>query len=167
MLIRPADIDDAIDIAYIYNYYIATSHCTFEIEPVDLAEMQRRINEGMAAGYPFLVAEGDDDEILGYAYGNEYRPRSAYIHSVEVSVYVRPGHDGKGIATSLYEALFPEIIAGDFHAIVAGISLPNDASVHLHEKFGFEKVAHFREVGRKFDRWIDVGYWELVLDKHL
>jgi len=164
MLIRQADIDDAIDIAYIYNYYIATSHCTFEVEPVDLAEMERRIDECVAAGYPFLVAENDDDEIAGYAYGHEYRPRTAYSRSVEISVYVRPGHDGKNIGTDLYAVLFDEIKKGDFHAVIAGLSLPNDASVRLHEKFGMTKVAHFCEVGRKFDRWIDVAYWEIILD---
>src|SRR5438477_349931 len=165
MHIRPASSDDAIDIANIYNYYVATSHCTFEIEPVDLAEMTRRIEDGVTAGYPFLVAEDNDEEIVGYAYGHEYRPRKAYRHSIEVSVYVRPGHDGKNIGTTLYEALFGEIKKGDFHAIIAGISLPNDASIRLHENFGMTKVAHFREAGRKFDRWIDVGYWELIFDE--
>ena len=162
MMVRAATADDAVDIAYIYNYYVATSHATFEIEPVDLAEMQRRIAACLDRGYPFLVCV-DGDEITGYAYGHEYRERTAYRQTVEVSVYVRPGHDGKKIGTSLYEALFDEIKSGDFHAVVAGISLPNDASIHLHEKFGMEKVAHFREVGRKFDRWIDVAYWELGL----
>jgi L-amino acid N-acyltransferase YncA len=163
MHIRPADPDDAVDIAYIYNYYIATSHCTFEIEPIDELEMQKRMREATTAGYPFLVAE-DGDEIVGYAYAHEYKSREAYRHSVEVSVYVRPGHDGRRVGTTLYDALFSELAAGDFRAVIAGISLPNDASVHLHEKFGFNKVAHFREVGRKFDRWIDVGYWELMFD---
>lgn len=162
MPIRPALIDDAVDIAYIYNYYVATSHATFEVEPVDLAEMQSRIAACIDRGYPFLVCDAGD-EITGYAYGHEYRERSAYRQTVEVSVYVRPGHDGKNIGTSLYEALFAEIKKTDLHAVVAGISLPNDASIHLHEKFGMEKVAHFREVGRKFDRWIDVGYWQLVI----
>ena len=162
MMVRATTADDAVDIAYIYNYYVATSHATFEIEPVDLAEMQKRIASRLERGYPFFVCDGGD-EIVGYAFGDEYRERSAYRQTVEVSVYVRPGHDGKKIGTSLYEALFAEIKNGDFHAVVAGISLPNDASVHLHEKFGMEKVAHFHEVGRKFDRWIDVGYWELVL----
>ncbi len=162
MIIRPADGDDAVDIAYIYNYYVATSHATFEIEPVDAGEMKSRIERCVNGGYPFLVCE-DDEKIVGYAYGHEYRQRSAYRQTVEVSVYLRPGDDGKHIGTSLYEVLFDEIKTNGFHAVVAGISLPNDASIALHEKFGMEKVAHFREVGRKFDRWIDVGYWELVL----
>jgi len=164
MIIRDAKHDDAIDIAYIYNYYIATSHATFEIDPIDEAEMLRRIEECWYAGYPFLVCE-ENDEIVGYAYGRRFRVRQAYLHSVEVTVYVRPGHTELGIGKLLYESLFEELKKGDFHAVIAGISLPNDASVKLHEKFGFEKVAHFREVGRKFDRWIDVGYWQLILDK--
>jgi L-amino acid N-acyltransferase YncA len=162
MLIRPAKPDDAVDIAYIYNYYIATSHATFDIEPVDLVEMRGRITARIDRGYPFFVCE-DGDEVVGYAFGDEYRERTAYRRTIEVSIYVRPGYDGKKVGTLLYEALFAEIRTGDFHAVVAGISLPNDASVRLHEKFGMEKVAHFREVGRKFGRWIDVGYWELIL----
>jgi len=162
MQIRNAKPDDAIDIAYIYNYYVATSHATFEIDPVDAGEMLRRMEEGWNAGYPFLVCE-EQDEIVGYAYGRYFRPRAAYLHSIEVSVYVRPGRTEGQVGTRLYEKLLYEIKQGEFHAVIGGISLPNDASVRLHEKFGFEKVAHFREVGRKFDRWIDVGYWELTL----
>jgi L-amino acid N-acyltransferase YncA len=163
MHIRPAETDDAVEIAYIYNYYIATSHATFEIEPVDAVEMERRLDDARQNRYPFLVAE-DNDEIVGYAYAHEYRVRCAYRQTIEVSVYVKPGHDGKRIGTTLYEQLLNEIRQRDFHTIVAGIALPNDASIALHEKFGFQKAAQFREVGRKFDRWIDVGYWQLVLD---
>jgi phosphinothricin acetyltransferase len=164
MNIRDAKHDDAIDIAYVYNYYIATSHATFEIDPIDEAEMLRRIEDCWYAGYPFLVCE-ENSEIVGYAYGHRFKDRPAYAHSVEVSVYVRPGHTERNIGKLLYDALFVELRKGDFHAIIAGISLPNDASVRLHEKFGFEKIAQFREVGFKFDRWIDVGYWELVFDE--
>jgi phosphinothricin acetyltransferase len=78
-------------------------------------------------------------------------------------VYVKRGSEGRNVGTLLYESLLDEIRKGDFHAVIGGISLPNDASVRLHEKFGFEKVAHFREVGRKFGRWIDVGYWQLLI----
>lgn len=164
MQVRPASAEDASQIAEIYNHYIETSHATFEIEQIEGAEMLRRIEGGLAAGYPFLVY-AEAGEIAGYAYGRQFKGRRAYMHSIEVSVYVRPGCEGKQIGTMLYESLFDEIREGDFHAIIAGISLPNDTSVALHEKFGFEKVARFREVGRKFDRWIDVGYWELILDR--
>ncbi len=164
MEIRHVNINDAPQIAEIYNHYIATSHATFEIDTVDTIEIEKRIDKFRVAGYPYLVCE-DNGEIAGYAYGHQFRPRPAYRHSIEVSVYIKPGHERKAIGTRLYESLFSEINKGDFHTIIAGISLPNEASVKLHEKFGFKKVAHFREVGRKFDRWIDVGYWEMILSK--
>ena len=161
MNIRKAAIEDAAQIAEIYNYYIKTSHATFELETIDSNEMKNRIRETFQKNYPFFVCE-ENEEIVGYAYGRMFRPRRAYLHSIEVSVYIRKGSEGKQIGTRLYEKLLHEILQNDFHAIIAGISLPNDASIRLHEKFGFEKVAHFREVGFKFERWIDVGYWELL-----
>ena len=161
MNIRKAAIEDAAQIAEIYNYYIKTSHATFELETIDSNEMENRIRETFQKNYPFFVCE-ENEEIVGYAYGRMFRPRRAYLHSIEVSVYIRKGSEGKQIGTRLYEKLLHEILQNDFHAIIAGISLPNDASIRLHEKFGFEKVAHFREVGFKFERWIDVGYWELL-----
>jgi phosphinothricin acetyltransferase len=126
--------------------------------------MHRRIEEGWANGYPFLVCQLGA-ELVGYAYGRQFRPRSAYRYSIETSVYVKHNNVGQKIGTTLYEKLLSEIREKDFHAVIAGISLPNDASVFFHENFGFEKVAHFREVGHKFGRWIDVGYWELLLNK--
>jgi len=164
MIVRPALPDDAVEIAYIYNHYIATSHATFEVEPIDGGEMLHRMEEGWDGGYPFLVAE-DDRAIMGYAFGRPFRQRHAYLHSIEVAVYTRPGSDDQGIGSMLYDGLLTVVKAAHYHAAIAGISLPNDASIGLHEKFGFEKVAHFREVGRKFDRWIDVGYWELIVGK--
>jgi phosphinothricin acetyltransferase len=162
MTVRKADLEDASAIAEICNYYINTSHATFELDPIDTTEMQRRMEEGWKAGYPFLVYE-NSGEVIGYAYGRQFRPRRAYLHSIEISVYIREGHHGKSIGTHLYEQLFKEIAKGDFHTIIAGISLPNDPSIRLHEKFGFSKVAHFKEVGYKFNRWIDVGYWQKEL----
>lgn len=164
MNVRPAVHDDAVEVAYIYNHYIATSHATFELEPIDGWEMLRRMEAGWNAGYPFFVCE-EDEVICGYAYACRFRDRPAYESSVEVTVYVKPGQDGRGIGSLLYKSLLAELGTGEFHAVVAGIALPNDDSVSLHEKFGFEKVAHFRETGRKFDRWIDVGFWELLLSK--
>lgn len=161
MDIRPVSLADAAQIAEIYNYYIETSHATFELETIDAGEMENRIGETFTRNYPFFVCE-ENGEIVGYAYGRQFRPRRAYIHSVEVSVYVKNGWDGKGIGTILYQNLLADILQRDFHAIIAGISLPNETSVKLHEKFGFTKVAHFREVGFKFGHWIDVGYWELI-----
>jgi L-amino acid N-acyltransferase YncA len=161
MRIRKIELTDAFQIAEIYNYYIETSHATFELETINSDEMENRIRESLTQKFPFFACE-KNGEIVGYTYGRQFRPRRAYLHSIEVSVYIKNGCEGKGIGTKLYEELFREIWRKDFHAIIAGISLPNETSVKLHEKFGFKKVAHFREVGRKFDRWIDVGYWELL-----
>lgn len=160
MNIRPVELSDADAIAEIYNYYILNSHCTFEISPIDSDEMRSRIADLLEHDFPFLVGAVGND-VVGYAYARQFRPRAAYRHSAEVSVYIKNGNEGQGISTLLYTRLFEEIAKLDFHAVIAGIALPNDASILLHEKFGFEKVAHFREVGFKFGKWIDVGYWQL------
>lgn len=160
MKIRTAKITDAEQITQIYNFYIQKTHHTFETEPISVSEMQNRIEE-IAKNYPFLAAE-ENGEILGFAYAAKYKSRQAYRHSVEVSVYIKHDQKQKGIGKSLYRELLNNLSKTEVHAIIAGIALPNDASVRLHESFGFEKVAHFREVGFKFDKWIDVGYWELI-----
>jgi L-amino acid N-acyltransferase YncA len=163
MKVRSATTDDAAAIAEIYNHYVANSHATFEIEPVDVAEMKQRINMILDGGYPFVVCEAETREPIGYAYGHQFKGRPAYKQSIEVSIYVHPEAHGQKIGTRLYEVLLSKVGKLGFHTAIAGISLPNDASIRLHEKLGFQKVAHFREVGRKFDRWIDVGYWQLFL----
>lgn len=163
MIVRKVEIKDAEQIAEIYNFYIKNSDATFEIEQVKVEEIEKRISV-IKENYPFFVAE-EANEILAYAYASRYKSRAAYEKSAEVSVYVKNNLEQKGIGTKLYKRLFEELMKMDVHAIIAGISLPNDASVRLHEKFGMEKVAHFREVGYKFDKWIDVGYWELINKK--
>ena len=163
MDIRPVKFADTEQIKEIYNFYVLNTHHTFETEPVTSEEMQKRIGE-IISNYPYLVVE-ENGEILAYAYAAQYKSRCAYKSSIEVSIYVKNGIRGKGFGTKLYEKLFEQLEKTDVHAIIAGIALPNDASVRLHEKFGFEKVAHFREVGFKFYKWIDVGYWELINNK--
>ena len=163
MKVRKAKIEDVEQIAEIYNFYVENTHHTFEIKPLIFAEMQKRIGETIE-NYPFFVCE-EDSEIFGYAYAAQYKSRCAYKNSVEVSVYVKNGLRQKGAGKMLYAKLFEELLKTDVHAIIAGIALPNEASIRLHEKFGFEKVAHFREVGFKFGKWIDVGYWELINKK--
>jgi phosphinothricin acetyltransferase len=162
MNIRNVENKDAAQIAEIYNFYILNTHHSFEQEALTVDEMLDRI-DSIIETCPFLVC-AEDTEILGFAYAVHYKPRSAYRHSVEVSVYIKNGLEQKGIGTKLYESLFEEISKMSVHAIIAGISLPNEPSIKLHEKFGFEKVAHFREVGFKMDRWVDVGYWELITE---
>jgi L-amino acid N-acyltransferase YncA len=161
MNIRAADREDAEQIVEIYNHYIATSHATFELEAIDGAEMARRITDTVGQGYPFLVAE-ENRAVGGYAYGRPFRPRPGYRHAVEVAVYVHPERQGIGIGKQLYDHLLPMLFDNGAHSLIATIALPNDSSVRLHENFGFVKSGHFREVGRKFDRWVDVGYWQLL-----
>jgi phosphinothricin acetyltransferase len=115
------------------------------------------------AGLPWLVAE-QDGRLLGYAYATRWRVRPAYRTSVESSVYLGGEAAGRGLGSALYRALLDALRRLDVHMVIGGIAQPNERSVALHEKLGFRKVAHFSEVGRKFGRWIDVGYWELRLD---
>ncbi|HVI59623.1 MAG TPA: arsinothricin resistance N-acetyltransferase ArsN1 family B [Luteimonas sp.] len=160
--IRAAGGADAAAIAAIYNHYVATSIATFELEPVAVAEMAARIAQVGARGLPWLLAE-DAAGVAGYAYAGPWRARAAYRHSVETSIYLAPRAAGRGIGHSLYAALLDALRDRDVHAVIGGVSLPNPASVALHERMGFAQVARFEEVGFKFGRWIDVGYWQLRL----
>ncbi|MBW3671824.1 MAG: GNAT family N-acetyltransferase [Acidobacteria bacterium] len=101
--------------------------------------------------------------VAGYAYATRWKPRRGYRFSAEVTVYVAPEHAGTGVGSALYTQLLPTLQEKGIHAVIGGIALPNAASARLHEKFGFRKVAHFEQTGYKFDQWIDVGYWELIL----
>jgi L-amino acid N-acyltransferase YncA len=159
---RPATATDAAGIASIYNHYIEHSIITFEEDPVPAAEMATRIAEVQASSLPWLVAE-ENGAAIGYAYATKWRARTAYRFSVEVTVYVAPDRPRRGIGSGLYRELFPMLQKRGANAVLAGIALPNEASVALHERFGLRKVAHLEEVGFKHDRWIDVGYWQCVL----
>ena len=160
--LRAASPADAEAVARIYNHYVRDTHVTFEETAVDAAEMAARIAETQAASLPWLVATSDDG-VLGYAYASKWKGRCAYRHSVETTVYLAPDATGRGLGFALYEALLGQLRERGLHAVIGGIALPNPASVALHEKLGFEQVARFREVGFKFDRWIDVGYWQRLL----
>ncbi len=157
-MIRKATIKDAKSIAHIYNYYIKTSVATFAENPLNEQEMIVNINKSIF-WFVYII----DTEIVGYAYASKWKERSAYSKSVEISVYLKPDFLGNGIGSALYSKLLDELKKLKIHAVIGGISLPNKASQQLHTKFGFEKVAHFKEVGFKFNKWIDVGYWELIL----
>jgi phosphinothricin acetyltransferase len=160
--IRDASRDDAASIASIYNHFVLNTSISFEEAEVAASDMAGRIAEVQAAGLPWLVAEVDG-AVAGYAYATKWRVRHAYRFSVESSVYLAPASAGKGIGTMLYRALLDRLRDGGYHLAIGGIALPNPASVALHEKMGFEKVAQFKEVGFKFERWTDVGYWQLKL----
>jgi phosphinothricin acetyltransferase len=162
ILIRDAAAQDAISIADIYNHYVATAIVTFEEEPVTSAEIVRRIAEVRSTSLPWLVAE-HGGRVTGYAYATPWKNRAAYRFAVEITVYVAPGHVGRGIGSKLYECLLPMLRARGIHAGIGTVALPNEASVKLVEKFGFRKSGEFHEIGFKFGRWIDVGYWQLTL----
>jgi phosphinothricin acetyltransferase len=153
---------DAIAIAEIYNHYVRQTTITFEEDPLPSKEINRRIQEVLSFSFPWLVAEVDG-EIVGYAYASKWKARSAYRFSVETAVYVSPHHLRRGIGFQLYSRLLPALNSRGAHVAIGVIALPNSASIGLHEKFGFEKAAHFKEVGFKFDRWIDVGHWHRIL----
>jgi L-amino acid N-acyltransferase YncA len=160
-MIRACAAADAAAICAIYNAYVLDTVITFEEEPVAVAEMARRIEE-VSTRFPWLVAE-ESGVILGYAYATPWKARSAYRFSVESTVYVASGHMGRGVGTALYRELIGELRKLGVHCAVGGIALPNPASVALHEKLGLKKIGQFVEIGRKLDRWVDVGYWELIL----
>ena len=162
IVIRNASERDAAAITPIYNHYVQNSTITFEEQAVPVEEMAARIAEVSAASLPWLVAERAG-QMVGYAYASKWKGRCAYRFSVEITVYLDQGATGHGIGTQLYAALFERLREAGIHAVIGGVALPNAASVALHEKCGMRKVAHFEEVGFKFNRWIDVGYWERVL----
>lgn len=155
---RPAD---AAQICAIYNPYVRDTVITFEEEPVAEAEMARRIT-AVTALLPWLVWEREG-AVEGYAYATPWKARSAYRFAAESTVYVSPGSFRGGIGKGLYEALIAELRARGMHCVIGGVALPNPASVALHERLGFTKVAQFLEVGWKLGRRVDVGYWELIL----
>ena len=163
-MIRPVQLADADQIAAIYDYYVTETVITFEEDRVSGQQFQQRIQKTLDAAMPWLVAEVEG-QIAGYAYAGQWRERVAYKHTVESAIYVSQTQTGQGIGTSLYSVLLGELEKLDIHCVLGGIALPNPASVQLHQRLGFEKVAHHREVGRKFEEWIDVGFWQIELPR--
>ncbi len=159
--IRTATSADAAAVAAIYAPYVLQTSISFEVEPPSSSEMASRI-ERIAAQYPYLVAELDG-QVVGFAYANQLRSRAAYDASVEVTAYVDTVHHRLGVGRALYIRLLMILAEQGRHAAFACITLPNEASVALHEACGFEAVGVWREAGRKFDHWLDVGWWQKIL----
>jgi phosphinothricin acetyltransferase len=158
---RLASSSDASGILAIYEPIVRETAISFELEPPTLVEMQARI-EAVGAIFPWLVADSDDG-ILGYAYANHHRERPAYQWSVDVSVYVAEPARGRGVARALYEQLLSLLVELGYYTAYAGIALPNDASVALHESIGFKPIGIYRNVGHKLGKWHDVGWWQREL----
>ncbi|MEM7016642.1 MAG: arsinothricin resistance N-acetyltransferase ArsN1 family B [Pseudomonadota bacterium] len=162
-MIRDVQLEDAGAICEIYNPYIEHTVISFEEETVSTEEMISRIQQVKSADLPWLVCV-EDEKLMGYAYASRWKTREAYRFTAESTIYLADSAQGRGIGKKLYEALFDQLRMQGYHAVIGVIALPNDASVALHERMGFEKAAHFKEVGLKFGKWIDVGYWELLFD---
>jgi phosphinothricin acetyltransferase len=162
MLVRHCEQKDIPAICNIYNHYILNSSITFEEDALDASTMLARM-KSYTTLFPWLVCEVEGT-VVGYAYATKWKERAAYKKSLEITVYVEHLSGGKGYGKALYSSLLTLLSKSDCHVIIGGIALPNEASVGLHEHFGFKKVAHFSEIGFKFGKWIDVGYWQKTLN---
>lgn len=162
MTIRLAGPEDAAAIAAIYAPYVTDSTVSFETEPPDAAEIGERIR---ACGvlYPWFVALDHAGAVTGYAYANAFRARRAYRFAVETTVYLAEGQQGRGLGSALYGRLLPLLEAQGFTQAIAAITLPNEASVRLHERLGFVPAGTYRDVGHKLGGWRSVGLWQRAL----
>jgi phosphinothricin acetyltransferase len=160
-MIRSAVPGDADRLCDIYNYYVLNAVATFEEEPISSEEMRHRVDD-VQKRFFWLVYE-HNGEVVGYAYAGKWKARAAYRNSVELSVYINPERHGLGIGKQLYAELLSRLAERDVRSVVGGVAGGNPASIALHLSFGFEKVAHFRDVGHKFGQWVDVTYFQLLL----
>lgn len=163
-MIRLATIYDTEQILEIYAPYVLTTNISFETVVPSTEEMAARI-ERVTVNNPWIVLE-EGNVVLGYAYASKHHERAAYKWAVDTSIYVRQDCRGKGIGKQLYGALISLLRLQGYHNVYAGICLPNESSVGIHEYFGFNKIAYFSNVGYKFGQWHDVGRWELFLKEH-
>ncbi len=161
MDIRRALPADLPAVAEIYGREAREGHATFDHEPRPMELWEQRL-AATGVGEHFLVAE-HEGAVVGYATSVHYRPKPAYGHTRESTVYVAPGHQGLGVGRGLYDALLALLADDGMHLVVAAVALPNPGSLALHRACGFEDVGTMREVGRKFDRWIDVVWLQRVL----
>ena len=162
--IRMAGAGDAAAIADIYCPHVKDEVTSFEVTPPSAAEMARRI-DGVLELAPWLVARDDAGDTIGYAYASRHAERAAYQWSVDATVYIREGDHRRGVGRALYRTLFPLLRLQGFYVAHAGITLPNAASVGLHESFGFRPVGVYPAVGWKLGAWRDVGWWHLPLQE--
>jgi len=160
MEIRPCREGDLEQLNDLYNYYIRETPITFDIVPITLDAKAEWFKHYAETGRHRLLVAVENTTVLGYASSSTFRPKRAYETSVETSIYLAHGNEGRGIGTKLYAAIFDAIKDEDVHRAYAGITMPNDASVALHEKFGFRQSGYFTEQGRKFERYWDVAWFE-------
>lgn len=161
--IRAATLDDLPSLTAIYNHFVVNTAITFDLQPFTTAERQAWFDDHQSSGPHRLLVAAGQGACLGYASTSRWRPKRAYDTTVEASIYCHPEAIGRGCGTALYKALFAALEHEDVQTIVAGVSLPNPSSVAFHQKFGFRPVGVFHAVGRKFDRFWDVAWFERPL----
>ena len=159
-MIRPATLADADRIATIYRPYVTDTVITFETEPASPGDIEARMRGVWDKDLPYLVLE-EDDVVRGFAYAAPYRPKAAYLHSVETTIYLEQGAGGRGLGGELYAALIAALRASHAHSAISLIALPNDASVGMHRTSGWREVGVLKEAGWKLGSWIDVIYFQL------
>jgi phosphinothricin acetyltransferase len=164
ILIRVAEEGDLPDLVDLYNHYIRETAITFDTEPYTVAARRPWFaGFGKTGRYRLMVAE-QDGRVVGYASSTVFRTKAAYDPSVETSIYLAPDLTGNGLGARLYAALFDALRTEDIHRAYAGITLPNAASIAIHERFGFVYTGTFSEAGRKFGRYWDVAWYEKRFD---
>jgi phosphinothricin acetyltransferase len=163
--VRSAKADDLPAINEIYNRYVQDSHVTFDLEPSTIEARREWFRHYSDKGPHRVFVAVDEGQVVGFATSSEFKSRPGYATSVETSVYVAPEHLGKGTGARLYAKVFDALKGQDLHRAYAGIALPNPASIALHERFGFKRVAVFTEPGRKFGRFWDVAWFEKPLEE--
>jgi phosphinothricin acetyltransferase len=163
--IRFAKPDDAAGVLAIYGPYCDSTTVSFEIAAPTIAQMSQRI-ERIMAQHPWLIAE-NDGEVAGYVYASQHRERAAYRWMVDVAVYISPAYRRRNLGKALYTALFEVLRTQGYFKAFAGITLPNAASVRLHESVGFRPIAVYEGVGFKMGQWLDVGWWQLDLQPEI
>lgn len=163
MLIRDANDDDVPGILAIYNDVIATSTAVYREDPATLDDRQQWFDARRAQGYPVLVAT-DDSGLVGFASYGDFRSWPGYRFSVEHTVHIREDQRGRGVGTSLMRLLIQRAVEQGKHVMIGGVDADNESSLRFHEQLGFERVAHLRQVGFKFGRWLDLVFLQRILD---
>jgi phosphinothricin acetyltransferase len=163
LVVRDGQDVDLEQLTAIYNHYVVTTHVTFDLEPFTVEGRRDWFRHYGPEGPHRLLVATDGIRVLGYATSSPFRTKAAYDTTVETSVYCEPTAVGRGIGSLLYERLFASLAAEDLHRAIAGIALPNEASVRLHRRFGFREIGVEHEVGRKFEKYWDV----LLLEREL
>jgi phosphinothricin acetyltransferase len=161
--VRPAKAADLEQLNAIYNHYVATSPATFDVDPITMDERREWFSHYAPTGRYRLLVATDGHRLIGFVSSSPHRLRKAYETSIETTAYVAPDASGLGAGSAMYAALFEVLSGEDIHRAYAGITMPNDASVALHEKFGFKRAALYTEQGRKFGRYWDVAWFEKPL----